>query len=247
MMLHIALCDDEAEQLQITRQMLEDFLSEYRLAARVREFASGPEMLNAVAENGPFDLYILDIVMPEMSGIYLGLELRKTDHDGVILYLTTSPDFALESYQARAFFYLLKPVTQETLFPILNEAVCTLNKRQEDGIQVKTHDGIMRILFDSILYAELKNRSARYYLRDGSYVDSMTATSSFRDMMAPLLQDPRFLLCGASFLVNLHYIKMVDKFGAVLSDGRKLNLPTTACTALRGAWSDYWLEGGHSK
>lgn len=243
-MMHIAVCDDEDGQLQVTYQMVRDFLAQRRLPAKVWEFSSGRELLNTVAEVGAFDLYILDIVMPDMTGIDLGLELRKTDKDGAIIYLTTSPDFALASYQARAFFYLLKPVSRQTLFDLLDEAVGALTKRQEEAIQVRTRNGTVRLLLDSLLYAELKNRAVRYYLRDGTSVDSMTMSGSFREAVSPLLEDERFILCGASFVVNLYHIKMVVKSGVVLSDGRSLGLPKSACAALRTAWSDYWLEGG---
>lgn len=243
-MLRIALCDDEAGQRQATGRLLSGYMAQHHLAARVREFASGRELLNAVEETGPFDLYILDIVMPEMNGIDLGLLLRQTDREGAILYLTSSLDFALESYQVRAFYYLLKPVEEGRLFGLLDEVVDTLRKKREGGVQVKSHGGTVRLFFDSILYAELMSRTVRYHLRDGGFVDSMTLTGSFREAVSPLLEDPRFLLCGASFIVNLYYVKIVDKNGAVLSDGSSLGLPKAACSALRAAWSDYWLEGG---
>lgn len=246
-MLHIALCDDEAEQRLLAHDMINEYISERGLAARVQEFSDAETLLQAVKKDGAFDLYLLDIVMPEMNGIQLGITLRESDPDGAIIYLSTSSDFALESYQARAFYYLLKPVEQQKLFLIFDEAVSLRNKRLENGLQVKTHGGTLRLLFDDILYAELKDRIVRYYLKDGSSVDTLTITSSFRDAVSPLLEDKRFLLCGASFAVNLYYVKMVDKTSVMLSDGRSLSLPKTACTPLRSAWSDYWLEGGRKK
>lgn len=246
-MLRIALCDDESKERQITGQLLEEYMAQHHLAARIREFASGQALLNAVEETGPFDLYILDIVMPGMNGIELGLALRKTDREGTVFYVTSSLDFALESYQVRAFYYLLKPVEKKELFSLLDEAMETMQKRREKSIQVKSHGGTVRLLFDSVLYAELMGRAVRYHLRDGSCVDSMTLTGSFREAVSPLLEDPRFLLCGASFVVNLYYVTMVDKNGVVLADGSSLGLPKAACTALRTAWSDYWLEGGRGR
>ena len=75
-MLRIALCDDEAGQRQATGRLLSGYMAQHHLAARVREFASGRELLNAVEETGPFDLYILDIVMPEMDGCAAARAIR---------------------------------------------------------------------------------------------------------------------------------------------------------------------------
>ena len=243
-MLRIAICDDEGAQLQLTQSLVYAYASAKNLVIKVHSFSSAHELLNAITETGPFDLYILDIVMPQMSGIDLGLQIRKTDCRNPIVYLSSSPDYALESYQVHAFYYLLKPVSRETLFHVLDDAVTTLTRQREEGIQVKTHDGTIRLLFDSILYAELQNRVIRYHLRDNGFVDSMTLVIPFREAIAPLLIDKRFFSCGASFVVNLHFIKMVDKNGVVFLSNERLTLPKATCTPLRNAWSDYWLEGG---
>ncbi|MBQ8647971.1 MAG: response regulator transcription factor [Oscillospiraceae bacterium] len=243
-MLRIAICEDEAAQRQQVSGLVNDYLSTRGIAARMRLFDRGQALVDAVAGEGPFDLYILDIVMPEMSGIELGRALRGSDQNGLVVYLTSSPDFALESYQVRAFHYLLKPVRQQELFAMLDEAVGRLHRSIEASLQVRTRGSTVRIRFDDLLYAELQGRIARYNLRDGSFVESMTLSGSFREAVAPLLQDERFVLCGASFLVNLYHIEMVDRAGMRLAGGRYVALPKASCSALRAAWSDYWLEGG---
>ena len=246
-MLHIALCDDENEQRQFTQQITEELLNKHKIAAKISVFSSARQLLNAVDEYGVFDLYILDIVMPEINGIDLGKALRTRDSKGTIIYLTTSPDFALESYETKAFYYLLKPVNKEKFSQVILDAINFHNKHHEESIQLKTHHGVVRLLFDDILYAELKNRAARYYLNDGNFVDTMTLSTSFKDAMQPLLEGNRFLLCGASFVVNLYYVKMVDKADIAFHNGKILSLPKAACSALRTVWSDYWLEGGNTK
>lgn len=201
-MLHIAICDDDAAELAQTRALLDEFLASRALAARVREFAAGKELLFDLEDSGAYDLYLLDVVMPEMNGIELGVKLRETDEHGAIIYLTTSEDFAIDSYSARAFWYLVKPVAPDKLFPVLDKAVAALQKRLDEGIAVKTRDGI-----------------------------------------EPLLADRRFRRCGASLVLNLHFVKTVDKSGATLRTGERLELPRRAAADLRDAWAQYWLKG----
>lgn len=243
-MLRIAILDDERDQRENTHNLLSEYLNEHHIVAKVIDFPSARQVLNEVEDNAPFDIYIVDIVMPEMSGIEFGKLLRKLDRNGLIIYLTTSPDFALESYETHAFNYILKPVSAGKFAGILDEAIQSLNKRLDSSIEVKTHSSIIRIPLDTILYAELSNRAVQYHLEDGSSVFSTTLTGAFRDAVSPLLDDNRFVLCGASFLLNLHFVKMVDKDGALLTDNTRISLPKTACPPLRAAWSNYWLEGG---
>lgn len=241
-MLYIAVCDDEIQQLRYIYGLLEEYMSSRNLPLRIKEFSSGKELMDSVNNGTEFDMFLLDIVMPEMNGIELGMRLRLSDRSGEIIYLTASPDYAVESYQTRAFFYLLKPIQKEQLFLVLDEAVKSRNKKIEQSFKLKTREGTRLIMYDDLLYAELNNRSIRYYLQDGSFWDSMTMTRSFKDAVSGLLEDERFFLCGASFLVNLYHVRMVDKKGARLTNGKYLELPKTACGSLRTAWFDYSFD-----
>lgn len=243
-MIRIALCEDDAVQRRLMAELLDGYAAQKEQAVRVWVFSSGRELLASLYDE-LFDIYVLDIVMPHMDGIRLGSEIRKTDRSGSIIYLTSSPDFALESYRTKASAYLLKPVVRQELFAALDDAAALHFSRWENSIAVKTHDGLLRLPTDEIFYAELNGRSIRYCLR-GGYVDSMTIATSFREAAAPLLKEKHFLLCGSSFVVNLHYVRMVEKQGVYFVDGKHLTLPKSACAPLRGAWTDYWLGGGSS-
>ena len=241
-MFHIALCDDEAAQRQLARKMLDSYFAVRGTAAKIWEFSDGQSLLNAALDQ-TFDLYLLDIVMPETDGIDLGLALRKSDKNGVIIYLTTSPDFALEGYSVKAAAYLLKPVSEERLFAALDDALKTVAERRAQSVMVKTAEGTSRLPLDDILYAEQIERLPYYHLRDGSCVTGVTIRTSFREAMKPLLADGRFYLCGASLVFNLHHIKRVTRSDA-FPGSRQVPVPKRAAAELHTAWMHYWLEGG---
>jgi len=238
----IALCDDEGPQRKSTRRMLEDYFAMRDLTAKICEFASGRELLDALRDQR-FDLYLLDILMPGLDGIRLGVALRDKDKEGLIIYLTTSPDFALESFDARAFSYLLKPVRKEKLFAVLDDAIA-LRQRHDASVIVRTAEGTVRLNLSSILYVELTNRAPCYYLDGGGQVAGVTLRASFQEAMRPLLDDERFHLCGSSFVFNLHHIRSMDKSKVFFDGGRWAAPPRRAFPALQSAWMDYWLEGG---
>jgi len=242
LMFRIALCDDEGPQRKFTRHMLEDYFARRDLTAKIYEFAGGRELLDALPDQR-FDLYLLDIVMPELDGIQLGVAIRDTDKEGTIIYLTSSPDFALESFDARAFSYLLKPIREEKLFAVLDDAIA-LRERDDASVIVRTAEGTVRLSLDSILYVELASRAPRYYLNDGSHMAGVTLRASFQDAMQPLLDDKRFHLCGSSFVFNLHHIRSMSKSKVLFDGGRWAAPPRRAFPALQSAWMDYWLEGG---
>lgn len=243
-MLRIAICDDEESQLHTLTSLLKTYLhSRPELGGHMETFQSGRALLERMEASPRFDLYLLDILMPELSGIDIGRRLRALEADGEIIYLTNSNDFAADSYDVRAFFYLLKPVDSERLFPVLDQVVEKLQRRQSSAIVVNTGDGPRRILLDQIRYLERVGRFVRYFCTDGT-VDSQTIRVPFREVAAPLLKDRRFCLCGASFVINFQHVTGVTGRVALLDNGQSVELPRTAATEFKKAWGNYWLEVG---
>lgn len=221
--------------------MLQDyFRARPALPGRISVFSDSRTLLSRVREQGGFDLYILDIIMPGLDGIQTGMELRKMGDGGEIIYLTTSSEYAVDSYTARAFFYLIKPVTEKKLFGLLDEAAEKLQQRRSRGILVMTPDGPRHIRMDHILYAERIGRRVRYYCTDGT-VDTQTIRCTFRDAVHPLTEERRFCMCGASFLVNMEHVTGVDGREALLDNGGRLILPRSA-SSFKDNWGRFWLE-----
>ncbi len=240
-MLRIAICDDEEKQLDQVASLLNTYLqSRPGLNGQVEMFQSGVSLLDRAEEAEGFDLYVLDILMPELSGIDTGRRLRALGQGGEIIYLTSSNDFAADSYDVRAFFYLLKPVKEGKFFQVLDGAVEKLNRQRNNAVVVTTADGPRRVLLDSIRYVERVGRCMRYYCTNGT-VDSQTIRGSFREMAALLLADRRFYLCGASFVLNFQHVTGVNGQMALLDNGQAVSLPRTAATEFKKAWGNYWL------
>lgn len=241
-MLHWAICDDEAQQVKQITALLHVYLQTHpKLNIQIETFQRGSALLERAEQLHGFDLYILDILMPDLSGIETGRRLRTLEESGKIIYLTNSNDYAADSYDVRAFFYLLKPVDEKKLFAVLDEAVAQLELQQSSALVVHTADGARRMLLDRIRYVERLGRRIRYHCIDGA-VDSQTIRVSFRDAVAPLLEDRRFWLCGVSFVLNFQHVIGVNGQTALLDDGQALNLPRSAAADFKKAWGNYWLE-----
>ena len=241
-MLRIAICDDEKKQLNEIAALLNTYLQSHPgLDGQMELFQSGAALLERAEAEGGFDLYVLDILMPKLSGIDTGRRLRALGEGGEIIYLTSSNDFAADSYDVRAFFYLLKPVEEGKFFQVLDGAVEKRNRRQSSAVVVTTVDGPRRILLENIRYVERVGRCMRYDCTDGT-VDSQTIRVSFREAAAALLADRRFCLCGASFVLNFQHVSGVNGQVALLDNGQTVVLPRIAATEFKKAWGNYWLE-----
>ena len=109
-MLRIGVCDDDKEFLQRLVQMIHIWSDHSGIPTELYPFDNGDEL---ISKNAAFrmDIILLDIVMPLLNGMDTARELRAQDTAVKIIFLTSSPEFALESYEVRAQDYLLKPIT----------------------------------------------------------------------------------------------------------------------------------------
>lgn len=240
--MRIAICDDNNLCRARVTDLIHDYVEERRDKDICFSVFSEPEVLLAAHRESPFDIFILDIVMPGLNGIELGKALRDSSSNAKIIYLTSSEEHAIESFRIRAFHYLIKPVERESLFPVLDEAMASISLRKDRSLIVKTRDGSARLTFDSLLYAELSRRAIVYHLAQGRTVESTSLRSTFTEAVKELLSDRRFALCGASMVVNMHHISMVEAEGILFEDGSQVRLGRKACRELRVAWNDFWLS-----
>ena len=241
-MLRIAVCDDNSEDIKTISALLHAyFQARPDLMGQVTVFAQGEALLTLSCEELNFDLYLLDVLMPGISGIQLGHRLRERGKGGEIIYLSTSDDYAVDSYEVQAFFYLRKPVEEKKLFQVLDRAVEKLKQRQDSSMIVSTSQGPRRVPLEHIRYVERVGRIMRYHCTDG-LVDSQTIRASFKETAAPLLADRRFCLCGVSFVLNFQHVTGVTNHTALLDDGSEVTLPRAAVAAFKRAWGKYWLE-----
>lgn len=245
--MRIAVCDDEKPELEKILELLRNYnRTRQDLAFTPSAFSCADELLNFIDEYGRFDLYILDIIMPEMNGIQLGSALRERGDNGMIVYLTTSPDFAVDSYNIEAFHYLLKPIGAVPFFSCLDRAAEHFTRLKKNTVTIKTSRSVRMIPVLDILYAERVRRLVSYHIYDGSVIDSATFNGTFQNAVTPLLEHREFLLVGSSFVVNLRHVTEITKRYLIIGGTCEISIPRGKYETYKTEWSDYWLNnGGH--
>lgn len=241
-MLRIALCDDDPGALALGEALIQEYLAlRPGLGGSAAIFSSGETLLEK-ARGGGFDVYLLDVILPGENGIELGRQLRRMDQRAIIIYLTSSPDFAVDSYSARAFYYLLKPVDKRKLFDVLDGAASALAAGREEAVLLRCRDGIRRLTMGSIVYGELRERRLCYQLSGGERVESVSLREPFRKAVAALLEHRAFAQCAASFVVNLAFVARVGRESVYLADDSRLPLSRSCREAFTRRWLDYHLD-----
>lgn len=196
--MYIAVCDDHAETLEAIAALLRAWEAERQLPLRRKLFSSGLELLEAARREG-FTLYLLDVLMPGTDGMAVAREIRAFDCAAGIVFLTSSPEFAYESYRVQALDYLLKPVGREQLFPLLDRLYLR-EQRPQEALILKTGTTIIRVPFSQITFVEVIGKRLYFNLTSGEVRE---VAGSLRDYENPLLSRAEFMRVHRSYIVNM--------------------------------------------
>ncbi len=242
-MIRIAICDDMPDDLQSLVSLTEQFLSVNGLDAEVTGF-SHPDQLLTVIETMSFHLYILDIVMPMVTGLELGREIRRIDRESQIIYSTTEPQFALQAYAASPLNYLIKPIDRQQLFDTLALAVSKADLADGQTFTVKTADSLRVIKLSGITCCEYRSHAAIFSLANGEEFSSRTFRENFAEYCAPILNNRYFLQCHTSFVINMRKVEHFAKESFILFGGKAVPIAAKRYPVVRDAYMDYLTAKG---
>lgn len=196
--MYIAVCEDQIEELELLMELLQHWQTQCQTVVRMKSFRSGAQLL-AAAEKERFTLYLLDVMMPGMDGIAVAREIRGFDDTADIVFLTSFPNFAFESYSVRALDYLLKPVCAERLFPILDR-ISLREQKPREGLLLKSGSTLIRVLFSQLAYVEVRGKHLYFNMTDGSVHE---ISGKLKEYESQLLARPEFMQTHRSYIVNM--------------------------------------------
>ncbi|MCH5253052.1 MAG: response regulator transcription factor [Lachnospiraceae bacterium] len=245
-MIQIAICDDQINELEHTYSMVQTYHSLHpELNISLHKFTSGYELLESICGQKHFDIYLLDILMPEINGIRVGTAIRQNDSTAVIIYLTSSPDYALQSYQVDAGGYLLKPFGEKDLFATLDKVLAKLDAEDQKRLVLQTpHDGIESIPYSHLIYLEYYQHRLIAHTTEGRTIESIYYRKSFQELTASLT-DSRFVKINTSVIVNMQHIRNINSKEVQLSNEDRLVISRLYSTTARKTFMNYLLERGN--
>ena len=214
-MLQISVCDDNIDELSNMAQLINLYRASKNLSFEYAVFPNGFELVSALEKGKRFDIYCLDIIMPGFTGIDVAKEIRVFDKTAPIIFFTSSPEFALESYSVKAINYVLKPISKEKLFFTFDEIFEQIKaEKDEDAVIVKSNKGIQKILISNLTLVEVIGRNVFYHLRSGKVIECTEPFSSVCDNL--LMKYGCFIKPHRSYLVNMQYVDTIENHQVTL-------------------------------
>ena len=229
--MRIAVCEDNKIHRDIMEHLLNRYTAERSIPFALVPYEYGMNFLFDMEEGAYFDVVFLDIYMEDTMGNEIAHKLRSMGYQGEIVFLTASPDFAIESYDVDAGGYLLKPLDYGKFKMVMDRITRNMDS---NTYQIRQRTTVTKVAYHEILYIESNNSKCILHTESGGEYTVYNTLNNIEKELG----DRRFLRCHQSFLVNMDHIKQIGK-QFLLSNGDTVPIRQRGVKAARQAYMAY--------
>ena len=214
--MNIAIVDDMQSEAAALKDLLAEYAGRDGLVFNFDEYTGGEAFLENY-EAFRYTVIFLDIFMDGMTGIDVAEQLKHTDPDTPIVFLTTSSDHMGAALSIHAYDYIRKPVEKKRLFGMMDDLL-----RKQTELHAKT----LSFSSDKVDFAlpiadivSISTDGTNYLtITDKTGTEHRTRLT-FSGVCEELADENRFILINRGFLVNMDYISRLTETECVLRGG----------------------------
>lgn len=233
--MRVAICDDETEALALIQAHLE----QSGRVKQIKRFLSAKHLQDAVGDGERFDLIFMDIELnAPKNGIELAAWVNEACSDTQIVFVTGHPD----CYYQQIFLkpvnlcgYLTKPVDPAVLEKLLQKAMETIRAREAQKLLIQQNGTIHAVPISRIKYLESRGHQVIIHTDE-----KLICYERLEKLMTRLSRS--FFQCHKSYLVNMDFIRRIEKSSALLKNGEEIPISKAKYADTRTAFFRYMGE-----
>lgn len=243
MRIPIALVDDIKEDRdRLAAAVMRWFETRPDLECALYCYPNAEQML---AEHPQVLLAFLDIRMDGLGGIELARRLRLLDEKILLVFQSSSRDYAFDAFPLHPFDYLGKPCRQEDVARVLNDALRVFTSA-EATVVIRVPRAEREVPLSRIVSAVSQGHTVEVALAGG---EKLRSIMTFSEVERLLLADARFLSCNRGVIVNMDLVLALEDDLIRMQNGSRFPLRTKGRAELIARFAQYQisrLKGGRT-
>lgn len=220
-MIRIAICDDDDTIARIILIQTQKFFKNKEIEFKIDVYNKSPELLNNCLENN-YDLLLLDIDMPQLSGFDVSAQLRKNDITTTIIFISGRENFVFRSIKYSPFRFIRKGCLEDELNEALNDFLIFFTKKNV-LCDFNCENCSLSLPLNKITYFESFSHSIFI-----NTIDKATFKLNRKYNLKCLESDfikHGFIRVHKSYLVNFRFIKVIKETDIILTND--VSIPST--------------------
>lgn len=238
-MVKVAIIDDNEAFLQEMKRAVEG-CGEFTEGMVCDTYSGGTQFLQA--DNGAYQLVILDMQMEGISGYETARRLRKRDNFAVIAFVSGVILPNPEHFRVQPYRYLVKNVDAGQMSRNIEELLReTKRKCLNETVEVARDGEARRIFIQNIIYIAKVKRGSLLTVEDDGTGGSTAVQSNekLEDWYAQLCTQG-FEYAHTSYIVNLRAVTKIVKNELTMSNGDRLGISRTCSGKFHQRFSMYF-------
>ena len=235
-MYNVAICDDTEEERLQAAEYAGRFFEREGIEVHIDTYAAGRELLESGRK---YDLYLLDVLMPGMSGIDTAQALAEAKGHPVVVFITSSLESAVEGYRVEAAGFILKPVEEESFWATM-ERVVRRRLGVKKAVLSLVHNRVnVELPLERLAWFENRLHRVFVKLTDG---EVLSVNQKLSELQLALEPHSQFLRCHQSYLVNLDYVDKLEDSCFYMRDGQMIPISRNFYKQSKNAYYHYRLK-----
>ncbi len=228
----IALCDDEKFWVDELHRLLNEYYSARRTDYYITTFSSGNELLK---NSDKYDVIFMDYRMGELDGIETARKIREQNNGCVIIFVSSYPDVAIDTFEVNAFRFLVKPIDKEKLFMSLDDF--RKQTENDDFIVLKSRNGERIIRASEIVFCEAAYKHTLLHMSN----EVIESAKNIKEIQKQMTKDI-FFRCHKAYIVSFPHIKSFDNNCIIMDNGEQAFISRNNLAAFKTAFQEYILK-----
>lgn len=210
-MIRIAIVEDDRNYAEVLTKYIARYEEESGQRFQIFKFEDGEDIVEDYTAN--YDIILMDIEMRFMDGMTTAEEIRKSDSEVVIIFITNMPQYAMKGYAVEALDYVLKPINYFAFSQRIDRALTRMTHRQKRYLNISFKGRIKKIDISAIYYVEVQNHDLFYHTREGVF----SQRGTMKEVEEGLAKES-FFRCNKCYLINLEYVNGFEGSNVVVGD-----------------------------
>ncbi len=241
MKVNIAVVEDFKIDSEILISGIRNFFADkHGFLENITSYSTGEEILEDFKPE-IFNIVFMDIIMGAINGIETARKLRSFDSKLLIIFMTTSSEFALSAFPTHPFDYIIKPYSEIILNKVLDDALNFLNCYDEPLINIRASRSEYRIPLRKINSVLSNDHTTKVNMSDGK---CLSTSMTFSEIEEKLNAFPSFLYCNRGIIINMDNVSSLNKREGVfiMNDGAVFPIKVRGQSKIISDFSQYQIS-----